>query len=231
MAPFHFWFPQVIAYANWSQAFIIITWQKIAPIILLSLTLNFFTPIIILISALTGIIGGLNQTSLKKILTYSSIIHSGWIISIIYIRNFLWWGYFFVYSVLSVSVIVPNSTLQLNEIRDINNVKIHLKTKIIIFINLLSLAGLPPFLGFSIKIISLNAILTSNYNIFVVITLITSSLVAFYFYSRLIYSSLLITNNKSKLTNPSPEINQFLSGSLVFSFSANILISLLVLLS
>jgi len=231
VAPFHFWFPQIIAYADWSQAVVVITWQKIAPIILLSFTLNFFTPFLIISSALVGILGGLNQTSLKKILTYSSIIHSAWIISIIYINSFLWWLYFIVYSLLTISVIIPNSILQLNDINRINSIKIQLKTKIIIFINLLSLAGLPPFIGFSIKIISINAILYSNFRILILSILIFSSLVAFYFYSRLIYSSILIFQNISKLMYSSNKITKLLTISLMLSFLGNIFLSILVLLS
>jgi NADH-ubiquinone oxidoreductase chain 2 len=56
--------------------------QKAAPLILLSylIDINNFTLIIILASTIVGSIGGLNQTSIRKILTYSSINHTGWIL-------------------------------------------------------------------------------------------------------------------------------------------------------
>jgi NADH-ubiquinone oxidoreductase chain 2 len=77
IAPFHFWFPQVIKSTEWAQAGLILTWQKIAPFTLLSRIAA--TPLmypVIIFSAVTGLLGGLNQTNLKTILVYSSIAHS-----------------------------------------------------------------------------------------------------------------------------------------------------------
>lgn len=78
-APFHFWFPRVIEGLQWPSAIILITIQKIAPMSLLSyLTLEHIFPVFwaaILISAVVGAIGGLNQTLLRKIIAYSSINH------------------------------------------------------------------------------------------------------------------------------------------------------------
>jgi NADH-ubiquinone oxidoreductase chain 2 len=58
------------------------TVQKAAPLMLISylIEINAFTLRIILISTIVGSIGGLNQTSIRKILTYSSINHTGWIL-------------------------------------------------------------------------------------------------------------------------------------------------------
>lgn len=231
MAPLHFWFPQIIVFTNWFQAILILTWQKIAPLVLLSFNLNFFTLSVIISSAIVGMLGGLNQTCLKKILTYSSIIHSSWIISVIYVRNFLWWLYFITYSILTISIVVPNSLLNLKNIHRINLIKIKIKTKILIFINILSLAGLPPFIGFRIKIISINAIIQYNTRITIIITLITSSLVAFYFYTRIVYTSLIINQNKYKLLSISPKIQHILTFSIIMSLIGNILLSILVLVS
>jgi len=36
LAPFHFWFPQVIKISDWTQCTLILTWQKIAPFILIA---------------------------------------------------------------------------------------------------------------------------------------------------------------------------------------------------
>jgi len=53
--------------------------QKAAPLILISYVIEIytFTLIIIMISTIVGSIGGLNQTSIRKILTYTSINHTG----------------------------------------------------------------------------------------------------------------------------------------------------------
>jgi NADH-ubiquinone oxidoreductase chain 2 len=54
------------------------TWQKIAPVILLSFCLNnYFFYFAIIISVIFGSFGGLNQTSLRKLIAFSSINHLG----------------------------------------------------------------------------------------------------------------------------------------------------------
>uniref|UniRef100_A0A6G6A4F5 NADH-ubiquinone oxidoreductase chain 2 n=1 Tax=Ceratophysella communis TaxID=1519100 RepID=A0A6G6A4F5_9HEXA len=231
VAPFHFWFPQIMEYANWFQALMILTWQKIAPMILLSFTLNFFIPVIILTSALVGMIGGLNQTTLKKILTYSSIIHSAWMISILYLSDLVWCQYFFIYSILTLSVIVPAAVTQLQHISSINTMKINIKMKIMMFINMLSLAGLPPFLGFAAKMVSINIMVYSHFSFIILSSLIVSSLVAFYFYARLIYSSLLLFSSKLNLINQLPQTDKFLTHFILLSFLGNSAMSVLVLLT
>ena len=69
IAPFHFWFPQVIIASNWTLSIIILTWQKIAPLILISFdpSIKFLTLFVIL-SSLVGMLGGLNQIFIKNIL-------------------------------------------------------------------------------------------------------------------------------------------------------------------
>ena len=71
------------------NCFNLITIQKIAPLILISYMINFNTYFIfnIISSVLIGAIGGYNQTSIPKIVTYSSINHLGWIITAITIAE------------------------------------------------------------------------------------------------------------------------------------------------
>jgi len=80
-APLQWWFPGVMEGLRWENTALLITVQKAAPLILVSylIEINPFTLGIILISTIVGSIGGLNQNSIWKILTYSSINHTGWI--------------------------------------------------------------------------------------------------------------------------------------------------------
>jgi NADH-ubiquinone oxidoreductase chain 2 len=57
--------------------------RKAAPLMLISylIEINAFISGVILTSTLIGAIGGLNQTSIRKIITYSSINHTGWILA------------------------------------------------------------------------------------------------------------------------------------------------------
>jgi NADH-ubiquinone oxidoreductase chain 2 len=69
--------------------------------------------------------------------------------------------------------------------------------KLIVFLTLLSLGGLPPFLGFLPKWIVIQAILTSNITLIAVIITATSIL-TLYYYLRLCYSRFIILHEEIK---------------------------------
>lgn len=193
-APFHFWFPEVIEGLNWFNRIIILTWQKIAPMILIMFTNKtiLYFIIIIVIRILISGIQGINQTSLRKILAYSSINHIGWIISAIIVRPTVWAYYFIVYCIISVNII---SIFWILNIFYINQLYISLNQnpliKFFFIINFLSLGGLPPFLGFMPKWLLINSLIQTNfYFLAFIITVIT--LVTLYFYIRITFSSILL---------------------------------------
>lgn len=197
IAPFHFWFPIVIEGFNWINNIILITWQKIAPIILLSFCLNNeFFYFSIIISVIFGAFGGLNQTSLRKLIAFSSINHLGWIIAGILNNQNIWKIYFIFYCFLSITVILLFNNLKifnLNQIFSSFNFKFLIKT--IIFIPLLSLGGLPPFLGFFPKWIIIDLLININL-IFLLIIIINFTLITLYFYLRISYSAFLLNHNE-----------------------------------
>ena len=98
VAPFHFWFPNVIENISWLNNLILITWQKFAPLIIISylVNLNILFIIFVIISTFIGAIGGLNQTSLRKLIAFSSINHMGWMIGGIIFNENLWLIYFLI---------------------------------------------------------------------------------------------------------------------------------------
>jgi len=210
-APLHFWFPQILLHAGWPQCLILLRWQKVAPFILLSYFNNIIIPIAIIFSSLVGILGGINQTNIKIILAYSSIMHSSWMLSIIILHELLWGIYLSFYSLLIFSAsifFVKTNTLLINNIFSIG---ISSFFKIITLINFLSIAGLPPFIGFFIKIIALIALFKFQANFLVILLLISSSFISFYFYSRIVYSSLFIRNNFLTIWNTSTFLQYFSS--------------------
>lgn len=197
ISPFHFWFPIVIEGLRWINNLILMTWQKIAPIILLSYCLNFYLFIIsIFLSSIFSRINGLNQTSIRKLLAYSSINHLGWITARILINENIWIIYFLFYSFLTISIIFIFNTFKifnLNQIFSFLNFKNLIKT--FIFIPLLSLGGLPPFLGFFPKWIVIERLIINNYLLLSLI-LIYFTLITLYFYLRISYSSLILNYNE-----------------------------------
>lgn len=195
MSPLHFWFPQVIINLNWEQCIIIITWQKIAPLILLSSANLNIILIFRVASVITGALGGLNQNKIKIILTYSSIAHSGWILTCCKINFNTWVTYFLIYCILSLRLIFFLKILSTeNNINEINNWPVTKIIKYTFILNIFSLGGLPPLLGFISKLLVIQIIIYSKIN-FILIIFILRSLISLYFYSRTIYSSLIIKSN------------------------------------
>lgn len=197
-APFHFWFPNIVEGLSWFNNFILITWQKITPIILLSYYFNNNLLIFsIILNIFIGAIGGLNQTSLRKIIAFSSINNLGWIIFSIIIRENLWLFYFTIYSFL-ISIICfffyIINIFYINQIF-INNLKSLIKINLLI--NFLRLGGIPPFLGFFPKWIIINFLIINNYYILTFFFIIIR-LILIFFYIRIIYSSFLINYFKLK---------------------------------
>uniref|UniRef100_UPI0030E18151 NADH dehydrogenase subunit 2 n=1 Tax=Vescelia pieli TaxID=2526987 RepID=UPI0030E18151 len=207
-APFHFWFPPVMEGLSWNNCYILMTWQKIAPMILLSyLNLSFvFLVIIALFSVTVGSLGGLNQTSIRKIMTYSSINHIGWMIMALIHSQILWLIYFLIYSVISLNVIFFFKNASIHHFTQLplkmNQSPI---TKMLIVINLLSLGGLPPFLGFLPKWFILQAL--TSYDLLISLPLVVMTLITLYFYVRLIISTFLINQTNIKWNHTSTFLN------------------------
>nr|WMX20525.1 NADH dehydrogenase subunit 2 [Leucoptera malifoliella] len=208
--PFHFWFINMIEGLSWMNCFLIMTWQKITPLIMIFYLYNFkFLFIIIMINAIIGAIGGLNSISLRKILAFSSINNLSWMISSMLISENLWLLYFFIYSSLNLTIIFMFNFLKIYFFNQLfsNNFKNYLK--MMILINLFSLGGLPPFLGFFSKWMTINYLI--NYNmIFMNMMLIMTSLIMIFLYLRIMYSTFMINYMKLKWFKFKNKLNNYL---------------------
>nr|QXT44596.1 NADH dehydrogenase subunit 2 [Ruptitermes nr. cangua G16-174] len=199
-APLHWWFPGVMEGLSWENCALLMTVQKAAPLMLMSylIEMNTFTLSIIMMSTIVGAIGGLNQTSMRKILTYSSINHTGWMLIALTTSENLWLLYFMVYSSLALTVV---SAIKLSGVSFINQTMMTNKEttlmKFMMFTSLLSLGGLPPFLGFLPKWIVIQAMITNNMVPLATVVVVTS-LITLYYYLKISYSSFLILNTEPK---------------------------------
>nr|UOU85175.1 NADH dehydrogenase subunit 2 [Sargus flavipes] len=196
-APFHFWFPSVMDGLSWINSIILMTWQKIAPMILMSYIFSFNLMFyFIIISSMVGAIGGMNQTSIRKLMAFSSINHIGWMLAAMSESNKLWLIYFMFYSFLSISVIMMFNyykIFHLNQMYSMFNSSALMKFTLCL--NLLSMGGLPPFLGFFPKWIVIQQLTAVNQMMLIFILLLTS-LITLFFYMRLCYPALLIGNTE-----------------------------------
>nr|QUE27779.1 NADH dehydrogenase subunit 2 [Syritta pipiens] len=200
-APFHFWFPNVMEGLNWTNALILMTWQKIAPLMLISyLTIKFMMFCCILLSIIIGSLGGLNQTSLRKLMTFSSINHLGWMLMSMYSSESLWILYFMFYSFLSFNLIFLFNMFKLYHINQLFSLFFFNKNlKFMLFLNLLSLGGLPPFLGFIPKWMTIQY-LTMNNQLFMLTIMIVMTLITLFFYLRLCYTAFMLNYYENNWT-------------------------------
>nr|YP_010287442.1 NADH dehydrogenase subunit 2 [Amraica recursaria]UKT61773.1 NADH dehydrogenase subunit 2 [Amraica recursaria] len=197
-APFHFWFPNIVEGLSWFNNFILMTWQKITPMILLSYYFNKNLLIFsIFLNIMIGAIGGLNQTSLRKIMAFSSINNLGWMISSIMISENLWFFYLCMYSFLISTMCLFFYMMNLYFINQLFIMNMKSLVKINLLINFLSLGGLPPFIGFFPKWIIINFLMNNNFYLMTFI-FIMMSLIMLFFYIRILYSSFMLNYFKMK---------------------------------
>nr|YP_009236860.1 NADH dehydrogenase subunit 2 [Telchinia kalinzu]AMJ17329.1 NADH dehydrogenase subunit 2 [Telchinia kalinzu] len=220
-APFHFWFPNIMEGLSWFNNFILMTWQKISPMILLSYCMNFNYLIFIMIfNVLVGTIGSFNQSSLRKLMAFSSINNLGWMIATLLISENLWLTYFLFYSMfLFISCFIFYST-NIFYINQLFNFNFNYFIKFTIMLNFLSLGGLPPFLGFFPKWLVINHLILDKFFITTLIFILTS-LIMLFIYIRIIYSSFMFYAIKLKW------FKLFLKNSLIILIYFTNMISLL----
>nr|UEK24786.1 NADH dehydrogenase subunit 2 [Potamanthellus edmundsi] len=231
-APFHFWFPNVMEGLNWMSGLLLMTWQKIAPLMLMTyLTSNTTMFIFIIISSVTaGAISGLNQTSLRKIMAFSSISHLGWLLIAILMNESSWVIYMLFYMFMSFIMVFMFNNLQLSHINQIFNSlgNNQMLKMLLLFTNLLSLGGLPPFLGFGPKWMLIQ--LMSNNNLYLLLMImIFMNLITLYFYLRLTYSAFILTNLEFKWIPYTHNCNMLLPAMMTSISTLGLLISQMML--
>jgi len=186
LIPFHLWLPSILEGLNWFSCLLIITWQKITPLIIISY-LNIDKNIIFLITFLSiNSIFGLNQNSIRKILAISSINNSTWILFAILINEKLWMNYFIIYSILNFLIIKILNTYNINYINQIKFFNLNFFYKLNLLILIFSIIGLPPILGFLIKWILIKNLIHNNIY-FIIIILIILTILNLLFYLKITY--------------------------------------------
>nr|AXS64989.1 NADH dehydrogenase subunit 2 [Cerambycidae sp. 2 KM-2017] len=200
-APFHAWFPEVMDGLDWNNCMIMLTWQKIAPMVLLmySLQTSMFIITIVISSTIIGSILGLNQTSLRKIMAYSSINHIGWMIASMLNSQTIWMIYFSIYSVISFNIIVILQQINSFQLKQLtSSLNSNKMIKLLFLMNFLSLGGIPPFLGFLPKWLTINNLIYNNFFTLSLI-LIVFTLVTLFYYLRITFSTMVINSQETMI--------------------------------
>nr|AND96590.1 NADH deshydrogenase subunit 2 [Liatongus militaris] len=200
-APFHYWFPEIMEGLSWSNSFIMLTWQKIAPLMLISYpNFNSFKYMILIIIFSTMISGimGMNQTNMRKILAYSSINHLSWMLASMLFFETIWIFYFMIYFIITFNIVI---ILFMFNIFHMNQLFLSLNKfpmlKFFFMLNFMSLGGLPPFIGFLPKWLTIQMLIKMNLFSMTLIVIIMTLLTLF-FYMRIVTLGISM-NSKSKI--------------------------------
>nr|AHY87069.1 NADH dehydrogenase subunit 2 [Ficedula superciliaris] len=191
LAPFHFWFPEVLQGSPLTTGLLLSTAMKFPPMTLLYMTSQSLNPTLLttmaILSAALGGWAGLNQTQTRKILAFSSISHLGWMAIIIAYSPKLALLNFYLYALLTTTVFLTLNSI--NTLKLSTLMTTWTKTPALsaaLMLTLLSLAGLPPLTGFLPKWLIIQEL--TKQGVAPAATIIALlSLLSLFFYLRLAY--------------------------------------------
>ena len=227
-APFHMWTPDVYQGAPSIVTAFLSTAPKIAVFaVLIRLLVYPFGEIIIdwgkiiiilsISSMIIGSLGALKQDDLKRLMAYSTINHIGFILMALVpgsedgITAICIYLIFYLTMNLGVFLFILNmrrDQINVTKIKDLSGLY---KTEPVIAgclaIIFFSMAGIPPLAGFIGKLLVLNIVIDNNLFFLAIIAVVTSVIAAFY-YIRLIKSMFFDspTDELDLLTNPQSKL-------------------------
>nr|QED42643.1 NADH dehydrogenase subunit 2 [Ficedula basilanica] len=191
LAPFHFWFPEVLQGTSLTTGLLLSTAMKLPPMTLFFMTSQALNPTLLtamaILSAALGGWVGLNQTQTRKILAFSSISHLGWMAIIILYSPKLALLNFYLYTLITTAVFLTLNSI--NTLKLSTLMTTWTKTPALsatLMLTLLSLAGLPPLTGFLPKWLIIQE-LTKQEMAPAATTMALLSLLSLFFYLRLAY--------------------------------------------
>nr|YP_011014797.1 NADH dehydrogenase subunit 2 [Eusudasina nantouensis]WQB38478.1 NADH dehydrogenase subunit 2 [Eusudasina nantouensis] len=197
MMPFHLWLPSTMNSLSWENCFILSTIQKIPPTTIMSQMMDLKQMIFpMILSSMMGSITALNQLSMKKIMAYSSISNSTWMIMSMYlsIKMFtIMFSSYFLITFMLMNKMNVNNMLYMNQMKSMNNLK-----KMSMSITILSMSGMPPLLGFLPKWMILQSMV--KLSITLSITMIVSAAISTMVYIKMISPMMMsaMTTKKTK---------------------------------
>nr|ATG83162.1 NADH dehydrogenase subunit 2 [Alobaldia tobae] len=225
-APFHNWVLMIIEKMDYFSMFMLLTMLKIPPLTIMFNINSTMLTIPIIMSMLMSSISCINQSSMKKTIGYSSIFNMGLMLSSINKFN-VTIMFLMLYSMTMIMLILTISLMKINWINQMIFNEFSIWMKINLWVNMLSMGGFPPMLGFIMKMLILENLIFNNQLIITVIMLMTSMLVMM-FYTRLAFSCMLNSSLFKKwVTNQNKPLMFFMAMNLLMTpFSLTLMSSM-----
>nr|ACR81098.1 NADH dehydrogenase subunit 2 [Copsychus saularis]ACR81099.1 NADH dehydrogenase subunit 2 [Copsychus saularis]ACR81103.1 NADH dehydrogenase subunit 2 [Copsychus saularis]ACR81104.1 NADH dehydrogenase subunit 2 [Copsychus saularis]ACR81105.1 NADH dehydrogenase subunit 2 [Copsychus saularis] len=215
LAPFHFWFPEVLQGVSLTTGLLLSTAMKLPPMTLFFMTSQSLNPtLLVTMAILSTALGGwmgLNQTQTRKILAFSSISHLGWMAVIIIYSPKLALLNFYLYVLMTTAVFLTLNSIKTLKLSTLMTT--WAKTPALsaaLMLTLLSLAGLPPLTGFLPKWLIIQE-LTKQEMASTATIIALLSLLSLFFYLRLAYCATITlpphTTNHMKQWHTNSPVN------------------------
>lgn len=200
--PFHMWVPDVYQGSPTSVTMFLSTVPKIAAIALLIRLLidglgelqHYWADLFMILAVLSIAIGSLvalTQTNIKRMLAYSTISHIGFVLLgfVTGVVDGYGAAVFYVLAYILMSLAAFGSIIVLNrkgfeadQISDFQGLSKHSPWfALIMLVVMLSMAGVPPFIGFYSKLFILQQVVAEGYVIFAITAVIFAVISAYYY--------------------------------------------------
>ena len=200
--PFHMWVPDVYQGSPTSVTMFLSTVPKIAAIALLIRLLidglgelqHYWADLFMILAVLSIAIGSLvalTQTNIKRMLAYSTISHIGFVLLgfVTGVEDGYGAAVFYVLAYILMSLAAFGSIIVLNrkgfeadQISDFQGLSKHSPWfALIMLVVMLSMAGVPPFIGFYSKLFILQQVVAEGYVILAITAVIFAVIIAYYY--------------------------------------------------
>ncbi len=205
-APFHMWIPDVYQGSMTPTTLMLSTLPKIAIfVILLKLTNSIFIElqlywsdmvlILAIISILIGSVVAIVQTNIKRLLAYSTIANVGFILLGIYTGPDYGFNaalfYMLTYTLFTTAMFgllceIKYEKRPVEEITDLSGLNYKYPAiAAIILVIMLSMIGIPPFLGFYAKFYIIQSLILTN-NVYIAVFAVIMTVIGSFYYLRVI---------------------------------------------
>jgi len=155
LAPLHVWVVHIYSGLSCSFMFLVSTIIKVPGVLLIEMA-PYALHQFLLFRVVIGRVGAVFMSAFKKLIAYSRVANTGWIGLIASVSD-LWIVYFLIYSIVLACVLYMMSELMFTSIRQIITPPSK-EQRVYWGLLVLSLGGMPPLLGFSIKWVAITSI-------------------------------------------------------------------------
>nr|AUJ21371.1 NADH dehydrogenase subunit 2 [Tetragnatha versicolor] len=183
--PFFFWFPSFCEGISWYSCILVMSLQKVVPLLFAGMFMCMFVWSLLLLSMMIGVMGCFSEVKLKKFFAFSSVHYVGWMFLCVGVDMYLWMLYLLGYTLILMGVLMSvgfNENIFLSDV-------MKMKSPGLFIFSMLNIGGMPPMLGFFLKWWVFLKVL--DFSVGIVWIIVIFAVLMFYIYMRLVYSILL----------------------------------------